>query len=160
MILTPAELLRGPISTALDLLPVVLDTRQARAMMVAIALQESGLRARTQDNHGPARGFYQFEIAGVRQVLTHPSCTHITARFVSDLGLSTLRPEQLLDELAVNDVLASGFARLNLLPDPQALPSEGEWQQAWMYYLRTWHPGLPHPERWIGNYATAWRVAA
>lgn len=41
----------------------------AERLLVAISMQESGLRARTQLG-GPARGLWQFEKAGVAGVLT------------------------------------------------------------------------------------------
>ena len=61
--MTPAQFLRFAIDPALSLLPPVMDTRAARAMIISICLQESRLQHRRQIG-GPARGFAQFERGG------------------------------------------------------------------------------------------------
>src|SRR5699024_10369063 len=48
---------------ALSLLPAVMDTHQARVMLLAIALQESDLAYREQIG-GPAHGLWMFERGG------------------------------------------------------------------------------------------------
>ena len=61
------------IAEGLRLLPAAMNTRKARVLMYAIALQESRFTHRRQIG-GPARGFWQFERGGgVRGVMTHPS---------------------------------------------------------------------------------------
>lgn len=160
MLVTPADFVRDAITPALAALPTRFDTPNARAEMLAIALQESGLRARRQAERGPARSFYQFEISGVRQVLMHPACTQHAARYIASINASDLSPEQLLELLAEDDVTASVFARLLLLPDPAPLPNRGQWQAGWDYYIRCWHPGMPRPATWPDNFAAGWRIAA
>ena len=68
--MSPAEYLTDVIPAALALLPPQMDTQEARAMLIAIALQESRLTYRKQIG-GPARGLHQFETGGVRAVLRH-----------------------------------------------------------------------------------------
>ena len=69
-----------PIASAIDaafaLLPDRMDTRAARVALIAIGLQESGLKDRCQKlqngGRGPAHGLWQFErTGGVLGVLTH-----------------------------------------------------------------------------------------
>ena len=52
---------------ACSLLPARMDTRAARALLVAIGLQESRFEHRRQIG-GPARGFFQFEAMGSNQL--------------------------------------------------------------------------------------------
>ncbi len=119
--------------------------RQAEAMLLAIALQESRFQYRQQIG-GPAHGWWQFERGGgVRGVLSHHA-SRDTARLLCDtLGYPA-------DESAVyagivhNDVLACGFARLLLYTDADPLPVSED--DGWNYYLRNWRPGKPHPKTW------------
>ena len=58
-------------------------------------------------------------------------------------------------QLAKDDILAAGFARLLLWSDPQPLPAIGDQQAAWQLYLRTWRPGKPRATAWPLNYQQA-----
>jgi hypothetical protein len=107
---TTLEYLAGvAIPSALVLLPDAMDTPEARAMLLAICLQESGAKERQQIG-GPAMGFAQFERIGIEGVLTHPaSRDHIlsvavTLRYPADVGA-------LYRGVRDNDVLAMAFAR-------------------------------------------------
>lgn len=136
---------------ALQLLPARLDSPPARALIIAIGLQESRFEHRRQAGGGPARGFWQFERGGgTRGVLEHEASKPL-ARAV----LTTLRyePGECFDALAHNDVLACAFARLLLWTHPSALPTSAA--GAWAYYLDTWRPGRPRPQTWQANYALA-----
>lgn len=146
---------RIAIPSALTLLPVHMDTREARAMLIAIGLQESRFKHRVQVG-GPARGFWQFENGGgVRGVQTHRS-TKVSALVVAHtLGYTQ---EECFAALAHNDVLAAAFARLLLWSSPMALPGAGGALAGWRMYDSTWRPGKPHPETWDEYFSTAWQL--
>jgi len=123
-------------------------------MVLAIALQESGLAARTQAEGGPARGLWQFERAGVRGVLTHPSSASHARRLCAARACPASEYSVWI-ALAGDDLLACGFARLLLWTDPAPLPALGDADGAWACYERNWRPGRPRPEHWAANYAMA-----
>ena len=131
----------------------------ARRMLLAIALQESGpgLNARYQNSPlatpGPARGWWQFEQnGGVVGVLTHAASSMMAYGACSTLAVV---PESaaVWRALEGHDVLACVFARLLLWTDPRPLPVAET--PAWDYYLRNWRPGKPHREAWSANWKTA-----
>lgn len=125
----------------------------AERLLVAIALQESGLRERAQRPVAHARGFWQFERAGVGGVLAHPSSRDMARRACEALRVApAIEPVYLAVEH--NDALACVLARLLLRTDPAAIP--GTEDDAWACYLRCWRPGKPHRDRWSAN----WRAAA
>lgn len=145
---------------ALSYLPRM-DSLEARAMLLAIGLQESRLALRCQispkapGGRGPARGLLQFErLGGVRGVLNHASTKADALRICGLRGVATA-PMAVWLALEVDDVLAFAFGRLLLYSDPQRLPALGDADGAWALYLRTWRPGKPHPDRWPDNYAQA-----
>lgn len=140
----------------MQLLPAHLDSSEAAVALFAIGMQESdGFRARRQYNDGPARGFWQFEQGGaVRGVLNHPA-TKVIARSLLDRLQYDDYPANVWNALEHNDILAMGFARLNLLWLPKPLPKLGAEQEAWGQYLEAWRPGKPHPAKWPANYQAA-----
>jgi hypothetical protein len=149
MLMTPQELNAGPLAQALTHLG--LDSPQARVLLIAIALQESGLATR-QQMHGPAHGFWQFESEGVAGVLRHPA----SAKRAADLCVwRAVEPYQVYAILLADDVLAAGIARLLLWTDPAPLPALGEVDAAWRYYETNWRPGAPRLEAWPYNYSIA-----
>ena len=141
---------------ALSMLPEQMNTQAARAMLLTIGLQESRFEHRRQIR-GPARGFWQFEVNGVRGVLTHP----LTRRPITEV----LHRMQYRDNEAVavqpvlehNDLLAAAFARLNLWWLPARLPTAGQPVHAWEQYIEAWRPGKPHQHTWERFYNRAWR---
>lgn len=144
-------------------LPAKMDSAEARAMLLAIALQESRASARRQQNFGPARGLWQFELGGVRGVMKHPS-TRSHARDVLRLlhydhligaKNETSAIHQVLEH---NDLLAAAFARLNLWWLPNALPHREQMQAAWSQYLAAWNPGEPHFSTWPAYHEQAWAL--
>jgi hypothetical protein len=152
----PRHFVPGSIYTvALALLPAVMDSPAARAMLTAIALQESRFTHRRQIN-GPARGWWQFEPAGVRGVLHHGASRPHLAPVLAALGYP---PEvtTIYTALEHNDVLACCVARLLLWTHPRPLPLLSEPQYAWDYYLELWRPGRPHRHTWDAFYAEAWQ---
>lgn len=140
---------------AYALLPAPMASVEASALVLAIALQESRLTHRRQIG-GPARGFLQFERAGVRGVLRHAASR---PAIVSVLRTLQYQPE---DEdaayLAIehNDVLAVCFGRCLLWTLPGRLPGPDEAALGWNQYLDAWQPGKPHRETWDGCYRDAW----
>lgn len=162
--LTPDQAL-GLLDQALGMLPPQMDSPEACVIVLAIALQETGLRSRWQVvdplkplQMGPARGLAQFEkMGGCAEVVTNPAVATLTR------GLCRLRGwsptiEGVFEAIVFDDVLALGLARLLLWIQPQALPELGEEETAWRYYLRAWKPGRPHRERWAQNYPLALRT--
>lgn len=150
--MTIDQILSGAIAPAMNLLPDRMDTPLARIQMIAIGLQESEFKYRRQVG-GPARGFWQFEKGGgVHGVMRHPSSAPLALTVCSALDVR-FDEQVVYNRLAVNDVLASAFARLLLWTDPRAIPDNAD--DAWSMYVRNWRPGKPHPEKWSDNYRRA-----
>ena len=142
---------------ALRMLPPRMDSPEARAMIIAIGLQESRLQWRKQIA-GPAHGYLQFERSGgVAGVLTHPSSQRYAKECCVRLDIEP-EPVSVYMAIVYNDVLACVFGRLLLWTSPMKLPKRDEPLAAYMLYLSCWRPGKPHPESWDGHYAKAWSV--
>lgn len=146
---------QGLIFEAFELLPEKMRSDNARAMITAICLQESGLAARRQHGNGPARGLPQFErTGGVRGVLRH-AASREAARELCAARRVPAAEMDVWQAMEFDDVLSMGMARLLLWTDPHALPAvvEAHEQAGWDYYYRNWRPGKPHRERWGDNWA-------
>jgi len=150
-----AHVTRFVLPAALSLLPPQMDSPAARAMLLSIGLQESRFTARVQLG-GPARGFWQFERAGIQGVFTHP----LTAPLVT----TTLRALCYVPSVAVcysaiedNDTLACVFARLLLWTVPGRLARQDEPEHGWQDYLAGWRAGKPRRETWDANFEEGWR---
>lgn len=142
------------IDAAAHLLPLRLDTPEARVMQLAISGQEAAWKYRRQIG-GPAKGLWQFEKGGgVKGVLMHPSTDDMA---VAVCRLRNVAPstDEVYPALDKDDLLACAFARLLLYSDPKPLPKIGDADAAWNYYLRNWRPGKPHPDAWCNNYSMA-----
>jgi len=155
----------GALNQALALLPPRLDLREARVLLLAIGLQESGLTARVQrvagGGKGPARGLLQFERGGgVVGVMNHPATRDMALQVCVARRVPSTLSSVVWEDLETDDVLAFAFGRLLLLTDKQRLPAVGDVQGGWAYYERCWRPGKPHPDRWPANYAAAMEAAA
>jgi len=154
--MTPDILLHLIIRPAGVLLKVEADinpSRLAERMLLAIAIQESGLRHRVQMGGGPARGLWQFEAGGgVAGVLRHPA-TRDHAKRLCERLLTPPGTAAVHMAISDNDLLACCFARLLLWSDPRALPATAD--DGWATYLRCWRPGKPHPRTWFN----AWTIA-
>lgn len=150
---------------AYALLPPYMNSTQASALMMAIGLQESKFKYRSQlrigQRHwwewlfGPAKGWPQFETAGVHGVLHHhasrPHALHVlnVLQYPEDKGI-------IHKAIMHNDVLAACFARLLLWTDPRALPALNDPpQEWWYYYIRNWRPGKPKREPWDDHWFRA-----
>ena len=155
-----------PVVTAIDAalawLPPAMTSPEARVMLVAISLQEDPEQLRAQRvivagraRKGPARGLWQFEQGGgAKGVLTHPA-SRFWARKACEWRGVEARSAAVWRALETDDVLAAIFARLLLFTDPRPLPAVGDERGAWIYYLRNWRPGKPHPKKWPANHARA-----
>lgn len=164
--MTPELLLKTAIIPALSLLDPKLDAPAARAMLIAIALQETGLRARRQmleagkpwweSRPGAANGLFMFERdGGVRGVMRHPAASAIVLPVI-DAMLYPRDPYAVHEALIHNDVLACVLARALLYSTPDAMPRPNEADKGWAIYVKAWRPGKPHVEPWANNYRTAW----
>jgi hypothetical protein len=154
---TPNDLLTLAIEPALSLLPERMNSPAAKAMTVAIALQESDLRYRRQVPVAHARGFWQFERIGVEGVMTHPATRAHARNLCATLVYPPSAVYEVIDD---NDVLAAGFARLLLWSVPQALPGRMDVDEAWKQYISSWRPGKPRREKWASNYRLGWGAVA
>ena len=144
------------VPAALALLPAAMRSLEASAMLVAIGLQESRFLERHQRPVGPAKGFWQFERAGLRGVLSNPHTRGLAQEAIRELRYHEPAFTTLHQALEHNDVLAAVCARLLLWPDPDDLPGADAPELARAIYLRTWQPGRPRPTTWKGLYKEAW----
>ena len=143
------------IEPALAILPPQMTSRRAKAMMLAIGMQESRLVHRKQIN-GPARGLWQFERGGgVAGVLRHPATRDHAATVCWRLG-NAGTTASVYHQLEHDDVLAACFARLLLWTLPGVLPERGDVAGAWDQYIVAWRPGKPHRHTWDEFYEEAW----
>lgn len=170
--MTPETLLKTAIVPALGLIDRRLDSPAARAMLVCVALQESGLTARRQildagrpwwqSRPGPARGLWQFERQGgvygvivrnsTAKAITHPALKELLYPYddyPNDVSL-------VFDAIVHNDVLAAVLARALLYTVPHPLPGRMDADVGWGQYLSAWRPGKPHKSTWADNYRRAW----
>jgi hypothetical protein len=155
--MTPWTFVTVGLNPGLSLLPARMDTPAARAMILAIALQESNLEHRRQRGDGPARGYPQFEQIGCSGVLMHPASRFYALEVCKALDVHPTAPE-VWRALEHNDALAVAFSRLLLWADPERLPDEHNFEAGWRIYLRTWRPGKPRPEKWRGYFGVAYSV--
>ena len=157
--MTPTFFLDHALAPALTLLPSNMDTPAARAMLLAIALQESRIIYRHQVG-GPAHSYFQFELGGgVRGVLKHPaSKSHAQAVLASLDYDPESDPASVYEAMEHNDILAAGMARLLLWTLPTALPGPDDPEAGWKTYIAAWRPGKPHRSTWNSFYAQAWSL--
>jgi len=156
---TPAYFSEIALLPALRLLPARMDTPAARAMCLAIALQESRLTQRRQIG-GLARSFFQCEQGGaVHGVLTHPQSKPYIRTVLADLDYDPDAQENACwIAIEHNDILAAAFARLLLWTLPDKLPRRDEPAVGWAQYVAAWRPGKPRRDTWDVFYAEAWRT--
>lgn len=158
--MSPLRLLRAAIVPALTELSLcgIPDTPDARRFMLAIALQESGLKHRRQviaggAETGPATSFWQFESGGgCKGVLTHYLVASCMRGLCADFNVPAT-PEGLWEAIRFNDVLAAIAVRLLIYTLPSKLPTTAD--EGWAQYIAAWRPGKPHPQTW----AAAWDLA-
>ena len=153
------------IPAAFRLLPERMGSPEAKAMVVAIAMQETELLARKQildvskpwwkQVDSPAVSLWQFERLGQDEVLRHHSSRTTALQVLGALGLPD-DSDVIREAMVYNDVLAACWARLALWRLPAALPGYHDVETAWLQYMRVWAPGKPHKGRWEWNYRMAW----
>lgn len=154
------EVITQILNPGLARLPMSMDSMKARVMLLTIGLQESKFQDRAQvlngGGKGPARGFWQFERGGgVKGVMNHHTTTGHAHRLCSDRGVAW-DATAIWSALETDDILACGFARLLLFSDPKPLPELDDPNGAWdLYAKRTWRPGKPHPQTWLGYHQKA-----
>lgn len=161
--MTPLRLLLTSIIPALADLASggIPDSRQARVFLLAIAIQESGLRHRRQvtasgEEDGPAASWWQFEKGGgCKGVLTHPSVAkHM--RWVCEQYTIEPTAEGLWEAIRYQDIAAACAARLLIYTLPSKLPETPS--DGWAQYKAAWRPGKPRPETWAEAWSMAERV--
>lgn len=138
------------------ILPSKMNTPNARAMLLAIGLQESKFKYRKQFG-GPAKGFWQFELNGVKGVLNHSASQDFAVSLLRELVIPG-KSKATYKATQYNDLLAAGFARLLLWTLPDALPEQEEINKGWEQYIEAWRPGKPHKETWETNWTVAWET--
>jgi hypothetical protein len=124
----------------------------ARRFLLAVAVQESGLEHRAQQDDGPARGFWQFETGGVRGVLI----SRMTSRAVlncCDAAVIEPTSDAIHRAIEGHDLMAVAMARLLLYTDPPPIPTDET--PAWDCYDRLWRPGKPRPGDWHLSWLSA-----
>lgn len=147
------------IPAAYDILPKALNSAEASAMLLAIALQETQAAARRQLGNGPARGFHQFERAGVLGVQSHPvSRSLVQIAHAALCYAPQMNAQDALVAIEHNDILSCIYARLLMLRHPSALPGPSLPDVGWVIYFESWMPGRPRPDTWLGNYRRAWAI--
>ena len=116
---------------------------------MAIAIQETNIAARAQIG-GPARGYWQFESAGVEAVLKQTPSLAQAVLDTCDIPLTSAAAA-----IEYNDPVACAFARLMLWSDPAPLPPVANVAGCYDYYLKNWRPGKPDESRWPAAFETA-----
>lgn len=143
------------IKPGLDFVPAKLRGAPGQVMVLSIFQQESGLEHRIQQPNGPAKGLGQFERGGgVRGVMNHPASMDMAQSACRALDVPW-DEKTIYDQLQFNDYLAVVFARLLLWTDKSPIPTLGDAEASWQYYVRNWRPGKPHREKWNGYYTRA-----
>lgn len=143
---------KAAIESAFQLLPVKMDSPNARVILAAIGYQESdGYRTRVQYGNGPARSYWQFEKGGIKGVMLHKSSARLALEICEKRGVD-FNSDLIWKAMETDDVLGASFARLLMYTDPGALPDNAD--DAWdMYAKRLWRPGKPHPDKWPASWS-------
>ena len=147
--MSPRLFLLRVVDPGLSLLPSYMTSDAARIMLMAIATQESNIAARAQVG-GPARGYWQFESAGVEGVLKQTPMLAQAVLNTCDVPLTDA-----FSAIEYNDPVACAFARLMLWFNPAPLPPIADVTGSWNYYCHCWKPGKPDESRWPAAFATA-----
>jgi len=136
------------------LLPAKFDSPAARVQLLANGLQESGFLTRQQD-HGPARSYWQMEQGGGIHWTLINKTTGPYARTACSLRAVAPIESDIYAAFLSDDLLACAFARLLIWADPNPLPQLGDAEGAWQLYIRSWNPGKPRRWDWDANYNAA-----
>lgn len=159
--MTPQRLYQTAIRPALDELAAfgIQPTPQAGRNVLAIALQESGLRARRQivdggAEAGPAVSFWQGEKGGGMILTLSHRVTGAAMKAICEAY--NVKPDAggLWEAMRYQDIVAAAAARLLIYTLPGKLAQTEK--DGWDEYVVAWRPGRPHPEKW----AECWRIAS
>ena len=156
------------------LVPSVPWGNEASVLLLAICGQESGWQNVQQAAGGPAKGYPQFEVEAIRELLENGASAHAALQAVQlsgildsgpgassvSAGAMTGAPLDSPSRLAAVvwtkflnfPALQLALARLMLWDNPNDLPPLGDCNGAWLYYTQTWRPGKPRPADWAANY--------
>lgn len=163
---TPSEFLEKAVIPGLALLPMRMNSMEARVMLVSIAQQESGLRHRFQVVQGQpgvkgvARGLLQFERGskasrgGVWGVYLHSASSAHLQKVCEAMDIA-FTPDGIYSAIEDDDVFAVVVGRLLLWTDGRPLPPVNDAGAAWDCYIRNWRPGQPHPAKWQAYHKAA-----
>jgi len=158
MMLRLAAIVQSAVNPALALLPPKMDSREARLMLLAVGMQESGFTSHVQmlanGKRGPAHGYLQFEKGGVAGVMNHPASRLLMVDLCKARNCA-FTPEAVWAQIETDDVLAMGLGRLLLWTDKKPLPAVNDVDGSWALYERTWRPGKARPKDWPSNHAAA-----
>lgn len=150
--MTPRQFHDLCVIPGLSLLPPFMTSPEARVLLVAIAMQETGLMTRSEVG-GTAFGFYQFMVIGVDGVFANGETGHLAVDVAKSLQIPV--DENFYEAVRWNDHMGTVLARLNLWPDPAPLPAIGAEAEARNYYARIWRPKIVAVQRWPAAYNAA-----
>ena len=158
--MTPERLLNTAIYPALsDLSKLGIPaSKEAARVILAIALQESGLKHRRQvvsggAENGPAVSFWQGELTGgLIDMLARPA-TKPRMLAICEMYNVTPTPAGLWEAIRYQDIVAAAAARLLIYTLPKVLPADDI--AGWEQYKKAWAPGKPKPDTWPANWALA-----
>jgi hypothetical protein len=158
--MTPHRLLTTAINPALAELELqgIPQNIHAARILLAIAMQESGLRYRRQvvaggQETGPAASYWQFERGGgCVGVMTHKA---VASKMINICGAYDISPtaSALWEAMRYNDIVAACAARALIYTLPKKLPTTVD--EGWSQYLAAWRPGKPHPNTWAAHWHAA-----
>lgn len=158
--MTPSRLLNTAIYPALsDLAGMGIQSNpEAARFMLAIALQESGLRHRRQvvsggAENGPAASFWQGELTGGLIDMLNRPATKPRMRAICEMYNVAPTPAGLWEAIRYQDIVAAAAARLLIYTLPSVLPVDD--MAGWEQYKKAWAPGKPKPDTWPANWALA-----
>ena len=158
--MTPQRLYQTAIRPALDELVSlgVKSSPQAARFLLAIAIQESGLRARRQivsggAEAGPAVSYWQGEVTGGMILTLKHFRVGPWMKAICEAYNVQPTPAGLWEAMRYQDIVAAAAARLLVYTLPFALATTQD--EGWAQYLSAWRPGRPHPETW----PAAWKLA-
>jgi hypothetical protein len=126
----------------------------AKRMLLATAFVESGLRNRRQIGNGTAKSFWMFERVTIQHLLvtTHNHVGSIL-RKACNFHNCAIDSIQIHSCIEGHDDLAVILARLLMHSKDYPIPLSQK--DSYNYYIRTWKPGRPRPERWDAAYTLA-----
>lgn len=155
--LTAEQFLRTEIRPALLGMQQRFRGAAAECMLAAIPHQETNYASLYQigDDGQPieelARGFYQFELAGVSGTMNHPANDWLLPLLAKN-GFVDPTPESIHWALPGSSALQIWLARSNLWwnsePLVEPIADAAHEEAAWQYYLFCWNPGQPHRSSW------------